>query len=208
MKLTESPYPNDFPPKEFHVKPDTLSVHIDTLRHLIEKNCSEKDIDTFLKANTDALAKCMDLTHFGHHGTWVIPQQEIRPPSTAVQKGLKPDYLIGGKGSDGYRWLVVELKGANQNIFVEKNGHIYFSSIVNRGICQLLGYIDYCSSAQGYLRDTLKLTGFREPEGVLVVGRESELINNRAKQDMKAAWNRITANRIQIRTYDAFIRNA
>jgi len=207
MKLSDRKYPSDFPPEEFHIIPQANKNSLEELRDLVEKASGEKAIDTFLKSNINVLAKCMNFTQYGHHGTWVIPQQEIRPHLTSSQKGLKPDYLVGGKGSDGYRWFVVELKASNENIFVEKNGNVYFSSIVNKGICQLLSYIDYCSSAQAYMRDSLKLNGFREPEGFLVVGRESELENSSKKQDMKAAWNRITSNRIQIRTYDALLRS-
>ena len=67
--------------------------------------------------------------------------------------------------------------------------------------------MDYCSSAQSYLRDTLRLNDFREPEGCLIVGRESELLEDPRKQSLKAAWNRLSGGRLQIRTYDAFIRS-
>lgn len=200
-------YPDDFPPKEFWVEPVADGNIVEEFSDLIKQNSGEKEIDEFLKNNTNILAKCMNFTQFGHHGSWVISQQQVRPPQSSQQKGMKPDYLVGGKGSDGYRWFVVELKGSNQSIFTEKKGSIVFSNIVNQGICQLLSYIDYCSSAQGYLRDSLNLNGFREPDGFLIVGREEELTEDPRKQDMKAAWNRITANRIQIRTYDALLRS-
>lgn len=207
MKLSDKSYPSHFPPQEFHINQNSVGVSIGKLSKLVENSSGERAIDNFLKSNVEVLANCMNFVQFGHHGTWVIPQQEIRPPLTLTQKGLKPDYLVGGKGSDGYRWFVVELKGANHNIFVEKKGSLQFSAVVNRGICQLMSYIDYCSSAQGYIRDSLKLNGFREPEGILIVGREEELSCSSLKQDMKAAWNRITSNRIQIRTYDALLRS-
>ena len=200
-------YPDDFPPQEFWIDPKLEKNNVDKFHELVQRSSGEREIDTFLKENTHILATLMNFTQFGHHGTWVIPQQQIRPPQSVKQKGMKPDYIVGVKGSDGYRWFVVELKGADQNIFTEKNGNIVFSNIVNNGICQLLGYIDYCSSAQAYLRDSLNLNGFREPNGFLIVGRERELLDDPRKQDMKAAWNRITSNRLQIRTYDAFLRS-
>ena len=70
---------------------------------------------------------------------------------------------------------------------------------------QLLEYIDYCSETQAYLRETLNLTNFREPQGILMIGRASEVEQNSKKQRMKAAWNKITADRVELRTYDALI---
>lgn len=206
MKISEEFYPTDFPPKEYHVVPGSMESALDRLREIVRVDGTETAIDVFLNDNTSLLARCLNFTQFGHHGTWVIPQQVIRPPQTQEVKGLKPDYLIGGKGSDGYRWFVVELKGANEKIFVENNGVVCFSRTVNRGIFQLLNYINYCSSAQAYLRESLRLRGLREPEGILVVGRESELNDDPRKQEMKSAWNRLTSNRIQIRTFDALLR--
>lgn len=138
----------------------------------------------------------------------MIPQQQVRPPLTSEQRGAKPDYIVGGKGADGYKWFVIELKGADQNIFTERNGNVVFSSAASDGVCQLLSYVDYFSSAQRYMRDTLRLNDFREPEGCLIVGRESELLEDKRKQSLKAAWNRLSGGRLQIRTYDAFIRSA
>jgi len=200
-------YPDNFPPKDFWIEPGAVNDGLAKFTDLIDTRSGEKAIDECLKENRGLLAKFMNFTQFGHHGTWVIPQQQVRPPLTSEQRGLKPDYIVGGKGSDGYKWFVVELKGADQNIFTERNGNVVFSNAVNDGICQLLNYVDYCSSAQSYLRDTLSLNDFREPEGCLIVGRENELIEDPRKQSLKAAWNRLSGGRLQIRTYDAFIRS-
>lgn len=200
-------YPDTFPPKKFWIDPNRINNNIESLVDLVNKRSGEREIDKFFKTNSGLLAKCMNFVQFGHHGVWVLSQPQIKPPQTINQKGMKPDYIVGGKGSDGFKWFVVELKGSDQSVFTEKNGNICFSSVVTKGICQLLGYIDYCSSAQGYFREILKLNRFREPDGFLIVGREKELEENQRKQDMKAAWNRITSNRLQIRTYDALLRS-
>jgi hypothetical protein len=200
-------YPDNFPPKEFWIEPATVDSGLVEFAGLVEGRSGEKAIDECLKENRGLLARFMNFTQFGHHGTWVVPQQQVRPPLTTSQRGLKPDYIVGGKGSDGYKWFVVELKGADQNIFTERNGNVVFSNAVNDGICQLLNYVDYCSSAQAYLRDTLRLNDFREPEGCLIVGREDELSEDPRKQSLKAAWNRLSGGRLQLRTYDAFIRS-
>lgn len=57
------------------------------------------------------------------------------------------------------------------------------------------------------MRDTLRLNDFREPEGCLIVGRESELSEDKRKQSLKAAWNRLSGGRLKIRTYDVFVRS-
>lgn len=201
-------YPDHFPPKEFWVETKVIGEGLPAFTELVESESGETAIDEYLKKHRGLLAKFMNFTQFGHHGTWVIPQQQVRPPLTSSQRGLKPDYIVGGKGSDGFRWFVVELKGADQKIFTERNGNVVFSNAANDGICQLLNYVDYCSSAQSYLRDSLRLNDFREPEGCLIVGRESELEADSRKKDMKAAWNRINGGRLQLRTYDAFIRSS
>lgn len=141
----------------------------------------------------------------GHHASWIVPQQVIRPPQPEVIPGLKPDYILGGKSSDGFMWYVVELKAHNDNIFSVTNGNISLSSSANRGIIQLLEYIDYCAETQGYLRDTLHLTRFREPTGILLIGNEAEIEKDNRKQQLKAAWNKNSA-KLQIRTYDALVR--
>ena len=38
-----------------------------------------------------------------------------------------------------------------------------------------------------------------------MIGRASEVEQNSKKQRMKAAWNKITADRVELRTYDALI---
>jgi hypothetical protein len=102
----------------------------------------------------------------------------------------------------------VELKGADAPMFSQSSSKLAFSPVVNRGICQLLEYIDYCASAQAYLRDTLRLTGFREPGGFLIVGRGSEFERDLRRQQIKAAWNRRMGDAIEIRSWDGLIRDS
>jgi hypothetical protein len=131
------------------------------------------------------------------------------PPSVAPRDSrLKPDYIVGGKGSRGYSWFVVELKSPKDKLFTRGSaGAISLSSVANQGICQLLRYIDYCSSAQSYLRDSLRLKEFREPKGFLIIGRESELSDDRDVQELSSALNRMTVGCVEIRTFDALVRS-
>lgn len=202
-------YPRNFPPKSFYIEPDAIAAAQKTaLRDLIQANAHETEIDGFLRNCPALLGACMNFTQFGHHGTWVVPQQEIRPPSLPGIRGLKPDYLVGGKGSRGYSWYVVELKSPKDSLFTRaSSGEIYLSNTANRGICQLLRYIDYCSFAQSYLRDILKLKDFREPKGFLILGRGAELENDPDLQELSKALNEMMRGRIEIRSFDALVRN-
>jgi len=46
----------------------------------------------------------------------------------------------------------------------------------NKGVNQLVEYIDYCSKYQGKLRDEFKFKDFREPNGILILGTEKNEI--------------------------------
>jgi hypothetical protein len=118
--------------------------------------------------------------------------------------GLVPDFIIGGRSSLGFQWMVVELKGADENVFSKNGRDISLSRTASRGVCQLLEYIDFCAKSQANIRDSLNLTDFREPTGLLVVGTQAESSDPR-KRDLKAAWNRAKGS-LQIRSYNAFLR--
>jgi hypothetical protein len=211
MKLSsasKSDYPRDHPPQDWHVTPEAVEAAVATVfEELINKpDASEKHADSFLKSHPALLGQCLNFTNFGHHGTWVVPQKLVDPGANTVQKGKKPDYLLGGKNSDGFHWCVVELKGPNERLFKRSGKDIAFSSVANKGICQLLQYIDYCSANPMYIRDHFKLNEFREPRGFLIIGRESELEDVELK-NLRSAWNRISGGRLMIRSYDAVIRS-
>ncbi len=201
------PYPTDWPPRDYLVSQrDVEKSVLEAFRDLVNRRAAETEIDGFIRSNPKALATCFRLTMTGHHGVWVIPQQVIKPPMRPVERGLKPDFILGGKGSDGFSWFVVELKGADDSIFAESDGKTYFSSSANRGVFQLLEYVDYCSQNQAWLRDTLRLTDFREPRGFLFIGRETELEENEVRGRLKGEWNRLAGGRLEVHTYDVLVR--
>ncbi|MDY6872819.1 MAG: DUF4263 domain-containing protein [Chloroflexota bacterium] len=193
------------PPIEYLVEQHSLlqSQYLG-FKSLIEKDAGETEIDNYIKDNKAVLANALNLFQTGHQGAWILPQQMVKPPS--LTPGQKPDFIVGGRNSDGINWFIIDLKGANENIFVENGPRIYLSSTANKGVFQVLDYINECSRSQEYLRDRFDLTDFREPQGLLILGRERELINNDRRRDLKAAWNRTTNGKLQIRTYDALLR--
>jgi len=113
---------------------------------------------------------------------------------------------MAGANSDGVSWWVLELKGPDKNAFKVRGRRVSLTSDANEGICQLLDYIDVSSRSQAYLRDELKLAGYREPRGALLIGTEEESEDEHVR-DFKGAWNRMNP-RVQIRSYTALLREA
>lgn len=211
QSVEDIPYPRDWPPEDYFLKKTSVEAAVKlAFSELLSKGVSETDADNFLRENPALIGQCLNFTNFGHHGMWVIPQKLIDPGAKPNRKGLKPDYLFGGKNSDGFFWCVAELKGPQDKLFKRANDDrktISFSATANEGICQLLQYMDYCSSAQSYFRDHFRLCDFREPRGFLIIGREAEFDEDSQLQELKSAWNRISGGRIMLRTYDALVRS-
>ena len=205
-KNTLDPYQADWPLREFYTHESAATrVQLATLRKLVKNNSGESALDKFIKSNPAVLTMALKYVSTGHGGAWVLPQQTIKTRMNSSDKGLIPDYIIGGLNSDGFSWWVVELKGADSQMFSKRNGSLYFSQTLNKAICQTLEYIDYCSRIQATLRDEFKLTNFREPKGLILIGREDELASDFQKQALRACWNRMN-NKIEIRTFDSLVR--
>ena len=197
-------WPPDWPPKETFINQhDVTQAQYLAFKWLVDARAGEREIEKFLGANKEVLALILFLYSTGHHASWLYSKQQIRPPSPSLA-GLIPDYLGAAANSDGVSWWLLELKGADKKAFGLRGKRVCLSADANQGVCQLLGYIDASSRSQAYLRDELKLTGFREPRGILLIGTEHETSDERI-QNFKAAWNRLNP-RVQIRSYDALVR--
>ena len=200
-------YPESWPPKEYFMHESKITKsQIDELKSLINDNAGERDVDSFITRNPVVLTIPLDFASTGHHGAWIIPKRSIRSKISNDTPGLIPDFIVGGRNSGGFTWMIVELKGINTSLFTTSHNKVYFSSEANRGICQLLEYIDFCSKSQAHIRDILKLKDFREPNGFLIIGKEDEFRDSR-KKELKAAWNRSIKNTIYIKSYDALLRS-
>ncbi|NVO09793.1 MAG: DUF4263 domain-containing protein [Bacteroidales bacterium] len=207
--IKNEPWPNEWPDEAFRlIKTNATKTQLRLLSGLIGNNASETEMHNFLLTNQVLFSFALYSFRTGHHGIWVYSKQVIKPKIEGVSKGIIPDFIVGGKNSDGFQWWIIELKGVNDNIFtLDSNNELYFSSTVNKGLCQLLEYINSCSEIQGHLRDIFKLKDFREPNGLLIVGKESELENDERRQKLKGAWNRLNTTKLEIRTYDWLLRN-
>lgn len=212
MKLTElaetpleQRYPKDWPPFEYYVDESSIQAAVvDGLRDLVAGNAGERQIDAYISKHPVLLTALLDFKNTGHHAAWVVPKKAIRSKVSSDVPGLIPDFLVGGKNSFGITWYVVELKGAEHNLFTKSGGSLYLSNTANRGVCQVLEYMHFCNSSQSYLRDALKLFGFVSAEAFVFIGRESETESQR-EMDLKSALNNINAH-LKIRSYDALLR--
>jgi hypothetical protein len=191
--------PSHWPSPEYEVSQHGVSLQqFQDFKKLIDSEARETDIEDFLADNQAVLSLTLSLFSTGHHRSWIFPKQHIRPASGEIG-GMIPDYVLAGANSDGVSWWVLELKGPNQKAFVTRNKRIFLSSEANRGVCQLMSYIDVSTRSQSYLRDELKLSGYREPKGILLIGNGDET-EQQTVRDFKATWNRMAPS-VQIVSY-------
>jgi hypothetical protein len=205
MKLCNAKF-GDAPPEKFRVNPYGFTAQ--DIRGFLLKiiaGSNERNIDLYLRQRLSLFAFSAKFFSSGNHGSWVVPQANIKPPGFEG-KGLVPDYLFASQNSDGITWWVVELKSPGMQLYTQsKSGLVTESKDHSSGISQLRGYIEYCERHQAFIRDTLGLRTFTSPYGVFIGGRENELKTSPAKQEAKARFNR-DSRILQIRTYDAYIR--
>lgn len=191
------------PPEEYRTNPrEAKEKDIRKLIKLIEASSSETVICKFITQHPELLSLIISHYSTGHHHTWIIPQKVIKTKITPNDKGLVPDYIIGGQSTSGKEWFILELKGADSSWFVERNGKVYFSDTINKGIHQLIEYLDHCDTYQSKFRDEHKLTDFKKPKAILMAGRRSEFVTNQRKKAIKQTWGALLGNRLEIVTYD------
>ena len=133
LSAIDREYPDYYPP-EGCFKPywRVTQPELEDFADLLDTGGSETEADQFLRAHPSILSAVPGFTMTGGHGGWVIPQQDVRPLQSALIHGLRPDYIVGGKNSDGFAWFVVELKGPDDPVFVEKDGRLAFSAPAHR----------------------------------------------------------------------------
>ncbi|EOW9093200.1 TPA: Shedu anti-phage system protein SduA domain-containing protein, partial [Vibrio cholerae] len=198
-------WPEHWPKKEHYVSQhDVTEEQYFEFESLVNGKVSETEVEKYFARNPEVLALTAFLFSTGHHATWIYPKLELRPSAGDAKGGMIPDYVISGANSDGLQWFILELKGPRQNAFVHKGKRVYLSADSNKGICQLISYIDIASKSQAYLRDELGLKGFREPRGIILIGTEEESEAEMVRE-FKAAWNRMHPN-VQVISYSRLLR--
>ncbi|MDD2582704.1 MAG: DUF4263 domain-containing protein [Desulfuromonadaceae bacterium] len=184
-----------------HYHNDITKSMVSEFRNILDSKGDETSIHNYLANNLGLVYGALYRSGKGHHGLQIISKQALIQKSH-MGKGMIPDFIVGGDSSEGWGWFIIELKAYSENLFVEKKSEISFSGNANRGLCQLLEYVDKGSEIQGFIRDTLKLENFREPQGILVIGGSKELENNERRKALRRIVNNIT-NKIRIINYDS-----
>lgn len=199
-------YPDHFPPREFY-RPykNVLTEVIKEFARLMDGG--EREIDKYIREHPELFYNILKSKSVGHSGGyWILDKQHLKP-TVGIDRGLIPDFIIGSDNSDGFKWTMIELKSPTTNIFSNNSSkRPIFSKNTNLGIVQLLEYIDCGERLQAMYRDEYKLTNFRKPNGILIIGRENELIESQTRQRVKSAFNELNNNSLQIRTYDWLLR--
>lgn len=197
-------WPDHWPAKEHYASQHHVRPHQRAeLARLLEAGVGEREVERFLAGNPEVLALMPFIYSTGHHAAWIYPKAQVRPANRGIP-GLIPDYVLAGASSNGIEWFALELKGPNEKAFTKRKSRVYLSPVANQGICQLLSYMDVMARSQAYLRDELRLAGFREPRGVLMIGTEEESQDD-AVREFKGAWNRAHP-KLQIRSFNALLR--
>jgi hypothetical protein len=196
-------WPSGWPRKENHViQHDVTLAQYQRFAELVHNSASERKIEEYFGRNREVLSLAVWMFATGHHMSWIFPKEQIRPSFGSVG-GLIPDYLVAGADSGGVHWFVLEPKGVDKRAFTKIGKRVSLSADANKGVCQLLNYIDLSSRDQTYLRDGLELTGFREPQGMLLIGTEDETHDLQVR-NFKSAWNRLNS-KVQIRSYSGLL---
>lgn len=198
---------NDPPPAEYFVDPRRArETNLRTLFRLIKGGADERELDALFRQDRHLFCIASNFFRSGHHGCWVIPQARIKPPSFDGDPGLIPDFLVAARNSDGITWWIVELKQPTESLYTTGRNGPRESAALQAARRQLEGYVSWCRENGSYLRTTLGLRSFREPIGVLIMGRAKELDDDPAKRECRRISN--LANRcFQIRTWDAMLRD-
>lgn len=195
---------HEYPPKKYkreRLKKET----IDNLHRLIKKEAPETEIHIFLEENLQIFGYLLGAYNTANHGFTVYSKQEIIPHIKEKNKGLIPDFIIGGENSDGWQWWIIEIKSPKDLIFSNTKSALHFSDIANKGICQLLEYVSISDKLQAHLRDHFGFKDFSNPKGILLIGTDDEF-KNKQKQNIKKAFNDLMSKRFEIRTFSWLAR--
>jgi hypothetical protein len=182
------------------------STQVDNFEALMSGEPGENKIHSFLAKNPAIFTAFLSIHNTGHHGSWVLSKQMIKPKMPAT-RGLIPDFIIVGKNSDGYEPWIVELKSRCTKMFVKNSANeVYLSPELNKGVCQLVEYLHYAAEYKDLLCNILKTSEVRLPKGVILIGNQEETLNDEAKRNLKYKMGQIMSSQLQIRTYDSILR--
>lgn len=153
----------------------------------------ERAIQKHLEKNPTLIVQHLN---YGH-GRWVIPQKRLGAEFVC-------DFVIGQRGSLGYKWCAVELESPTAKPFTKAGNP---SAILTHAIRQIQDWRSWLKVNQNYAARTKREGGLDLPDigqnipGLILIGRRS---------GYSADWNKyrlqfLENSNIEIRSYDYLI---
>jgi len=109
---------------------DWFLQRIDGFKNLINnKSPTERDLLSYIRDNKASfiITSLLEYTDFGHHERFVFPEFEL-------SNNYKVDFLILGRSSGGFSFLLVELESPYGLVTTTKGDH---ATVINKGIKQV-----------------------------------------------------------------------
>ena len=127
---------------------ERLKGLVEGLRQILDlEETKERDIIKYLKQTEAYFIIGSLLKHyrtFGHHKTFVFPEFQLG-------NSYKPDYLIVGKGSGGFEFVLVELEAPSGNITMSKGE---LGEAFRKGLNQIEDWDSWIDSSYASLKET------------------------------------------------------
>lgn len=139
---------------------ERLKGLVEGIRQLLDsEKTKERDILSYLKQNEayfmiGSLLKSYYNT-FGHHDAFVFPEFQLG-------NSFKADYLIVGKGSGGFEFVLVELEAPYGNIIISKGE---LGEAFRKGLNQIGDWDNWIDSSYTSLRETFDK--YKKPDDTL-----------------------------------------
>lgn len=139
---------------------ERLKGLVEGLRQILDaEETTERNIVSYLKENEayfiiGSLLKSYYYT-FGHHDAFVFPEFQLG-------NSFKADYLIVGRGSGGYEFVLVELEAPSGNITIA-GGEL--GAVLRKGLNQIEAWDSWIDSNYQSLKETFDK--YKKPDATL-----------------------------------------
>jgi hypothetical protein len=150
IKNLQSYFPNNYL-NQFDLKANRID-YVNKLELFIklldDKSITERDVLNFIRQEEAQfiISSVLYYTDYGHHDRYIFQEVPLPPNHQA-------DFLIVGKNSHGYHFLLIELENPYSNITM-KDGN--FGSTIRKGINQIEDWRSWMDRNFNSLRNVLK----------------------------------------------------
>lgn len=128
---TDSFFPNNFLSEiDLKNKGDEYLEYLEEFRNLVnDVDSTERNLLNFISDDKLFIAASImkNFTLFGHHDRYIFKEFELPPHFIC-------DYLVVGKNSDGYHFLLIEFESIYKNVTIAEGD---FGSTIRKGLNQI-----------------------------------------------------------------------